>query len=102
MPEFIVATHISEGRAIVAVCDVGIAGKKFEENGIVLDLSAKFYKGAKKSAEETAEIMKKAYILNVAGKDSVGLAVKLGLAKASNAKIISKIPHLQILKLLEN
>jgi hypothetical protein len=100
--QFIVAIHLSNGRVIAAVCDSGIHGKKFEENGIVLDLSSSFFKGQEKSSADTAAIMEKAYMINAAGIESVNLAIKLGLAEAKDVKKIAAIPHLQVLKLAVN
>lgn len=99
--KFIVTRHISEGRAVVAVCDAGVHGKRFEDGktGLVLDLGSRFYKGEEKNAEETTTEMEKAYIINAAGKESVALALKLKLAAKENIKLFSGVPHVQVLRL---
>ncbi len=99
--EFVVARHISEGRIILAVCDSNIHGKKFEDENAILDLSSKFYMGEEKNAGETAEEMEKAYVINAAGKAAAGLVVKLGLAAKENVRIVSGVPHVQVLKVNE-
>ena len=49
-----------EGRIILAVCDKEIIGKKYEENGIQLDLKSEFYKGKEIEEEKVKELFKKA------------------------------------------
>jgi hypothetical protein len=34
-----------DGKCVIALCDDDILGKKFEENGLQLDLTSSFYKG---------------------------------------------------------
>jgi len=97
---FVVARHISEGRILLAVCDSTIRGKSFEDkNGLILDLSSKFYRGQEMSAEETEKEMGKAYFINAVGKEAVKLVIKLKLASEENIKAVSGIPHIQVLKL---
>ena len=97
MKNFIVAKQASEGKLILAVCDSSIYGKKFEDGKVILDLGSKFYHGEEKDAKQASELMEKAYIINAAGKDSVALVVKLGLAAASDVKKIAGVEHVQIL-----
>ena len=94
---FIVAQHSSEGRLILAVCDSDIHGKKFEEKGVVLDLSSKFYHGEEKDATAIEKLMLRAYIIHAIGKNAVAIATKLGLAGKNDAKTIAGIRHVQVL-----
>ena len=94
---FVVAKHNSDGKLILAVCDSSLRGKKFEDANAILDLGSKFYQGEEKDAEQTAELMMKAYIINAAGKEAVALVVKLGLATTDDMKKIAGVEHVQVL-----
>ena len=94
---FVVAQHASEGRLILTVCDGNVHGKRFEDANAVLDLSSKFYSGGEKNAEETARLMEKAYVINAAGKESVKIVIKAGLAEKEAVKTIKGVPHVQVL-----
>lgn len=92
----IVTEHKSiGGRTVVAVCDDNLIGRRIEDEKRQIDLSSDFYKGEKKTKEEVLKIFERADIINLVGKESVGLAV--------DAKIISKnwiikikgVPHAQ-------
>ena len=87
----------TEGKLIVAICDKGLVGKKFEENGLQLDLSSDFYKGDEKSESELKLIVKSAYLLNITGKNSVEFALKNSLVEKNSIITICKIPHAETL-----
>ena len=83
------------GQIILAVCDSNLAGKKFIEGDLQLDLSSDFYKGEEVNEEKIKELLKQAYIVNLAGKKCVGFALKLGIVEESHIIKIGGIPHAQ-------
>ena len=96
---FIVAQHNSKGRLILTVCDSGIHGKKFEEKTVALDLGSKFYSGQEKDAAAVEKLMLKAYTIHAVGKNSVAIAIRLGLATKEDTKTVAGVPHVQVLML---
>ncbi len=86
---------------IAALCDKELLGKVYREKELVLDLEryAAFYKGEITGEEEAARALKKAVSMNLVGRRSVGLALKLGLAGKGEVRKISGIPHLQIYRI---
>lgn len=84
-----------DGRKIVAICDNRLIGKKFEEKNLQLDLSSSFYKGEEKSKEEIIKLLKDSYIVNIVGKECMGLAIKLGIIGKKNVIKIKNVPHAQ-------
>jgi|TARA_B100002003_G_C13995773_1_gene480940 hypothetical protein len=94
----IVKAHATEDkRLLLAICDTKLIGKKFEEGNKQLDLTSEFYNGQEKSEQETINLMKKAYILNLVGENVVNLALKLELISGDHVDHISKIPYAQCL-----
>ena len=94
--KFIVKKHLSNRKLILAVCDPHILGKKFEEKNLQLDLTSNFYKGDEMSEEELAQVIKKAYIINVVGNKSINFFIQRVIIKKENINTISNIPHTQI------
>ena len=86
---------------IVSACDADIIGKKYAERGLLLDLTADFYKGVKMINSEAEKKCKNAYIINAVGKKSVALVRKLGIINEKNIIKIKNIPFVQCL-LLQN
>ena len=97
----IIKEHKSSSGIIVALCDENIIGKKYSENGLLLDLSSDFYKGKKTSIEEVEKKCKRAYIINAVGEKCIEFLKKKGLANEKNVVRIKNIPFVQCL-LLEN
>ena len=94
---FVVAQHSSEGRLILAVCDSTVHGKRFEDDNAVLDLSSKFYNGEEKNTDTVKKLMLQAYTVHAVGKNSVEVAIMLGLATKEDTKAVAGVPHVQIL-----
>ncbi len=83
------------GQVILAVCDNDLIGKKFVEGDLQLDLSSDFYKGEGADEEKIKELLKEAYIVNLAGKKCVEFGLKLGIIEESHIIKIKGIPHAQ-------
>lgn len=93
--------HITpDKRLLLAVCDSDIIGKVFEQGDRILDLSSSFYAGDEYTDDEIESLMKKSYMLNLAGRKSVDLAKRLGYV--NNSIEIDGIPHAQALTVAED
>ena len=91
----IVKIHKKDGKTIVAVCDDELLGRKFEENGLQLDLSSDFYKGEKLQPQEVGDIIRNGDIVNLVGTHSVELGIKEGIIEEEQVKKIQGISHAQ-------
>lgn len=92
----IVKIHRINNQKIIAICDSDLIGKRFEQGNLQLDLASDFYRGDEKSEKEVLELLKEAYIANIAGKESIGLAIKAGILELKSVIKIKKVPHAQI------
>ena len=88
---------------IVALCDSELLGKVLKEGKNVLDLEkyACFYNGfeiderSAKTKQQVEIALKYSKSINVVGKKAVDFIKELGY-KTEGAKMIAKVPHLQI------
>ncbi|MFA6329088.1 MAG: DUF424 family protein [Candidatus Micrarchaeia archaeon] len=95
---FYLKTHVSRFSTIVAVCDKDCLGKKFESNGLILDLEThrRFYEGEVVDEPAVISALSGAGNVNIVGEKSVELACRcLGVSKAG-AKRIGGVSHLQV------
>ncbi|MFQ5474289.1 MAG: DUF424 domain-containing protein [Candidatus Nanoarchaeia archaeon] len=92
----IVKVHEAPEGILLAVCDDDILGKKFETDRLQLDLTASFYQGEEMSEDELRELLKKAYIVNIAGEKSIAFFLKEGFVEKANIIRIQDVPHAQI------
>lgn len=88
-------------RDVVAVCDAELLGKTFYEDKFQLDVKESFYKGEKKSFEETVEIMKDMKMedatFNIVGEKSIKAAIKAGIINQNSIGRINNIPFALVL-----
>ncbi|RMF06515.1 DUF424 family protein [Candidatus Woesearchaeota archaeon] len=98
MRKIIVKKHTTDdGRVLLAMCDEDILGETFEEGEAVLDLASDFYKGEAVEEEERSSMAEDAYLINAAGKESVGWLIGKGFAEEENIITIQGVPNIQIL-----
>jgi len=90
--------HITaDKRLVLAVCDSILLGQKFKDDEKQLDLASDFYAGDETPADEVEILMKKAYILNLIGEESVKLGIAAGLVSTDNTGKVDGIPYAQVL-----
>lgn len=92
---------IKSYRTIVAICDENLIGKKFEEEKKQLDIKESFYLGEIKNSEEIKQIIRDYSLedatFNIVGKNSVKLALSVGLVDEKSVGKIAEIPYILIL-----
>ena len=80
--KFFVKVHRSY-RAVVAICDAELIGKKFEEGKRQLDVRDNFYRGEEMNLEKTIDVInvqrREDATFNIVGKDSVNAAIEVDL-----------------------
>lgn len=88
---------VREGRHsdVIAVCDEDILGKTFEEGKYCITVSEHFYRGEKGDAATIARLLRDADNVNLIGKESIALGLKLGIITKENIIIIAGVPHAQ-------
>jgi hypothetical protein len=84
---------------VLALCDEKLLGKTLKGNGLKIKISEKFYGGELVDEKMAVELMKKATIGNLIGKEIVELAEKNGFITKENVILINGIPHAQFVKL---
>jgi len=90
--------HELDGQVVAAACDRDLMGKVLSEGKIRIDLEkfGGFYKGGIASEAQVVEAIKAATSANLVGKKAVGAAIKSGVAKESQVRIVAGVPHLQV------
>jgi hypothetical protein len=68
--------HKNGSERILAACDSELAGKRFEDADLVLDLGTQFFKGSKVSEEEFRGMLAQATSANIVGRNAVRIAVE--------------------------
>ena len=94
---FKVRVHDLGDHVFVTVVDEELIGKRFEENGVVLDVSEEFFDGERVDEEGALRRMFAATSLYVIGERAVKLAIRAELVHPDAVKRVKGVPHAQML-----
>ncbi len=87
-------------RCIVAICDEEILGKQFEEGQRQLQVRENFFKDKQANKEEIIGVIERYAredaTFNIAGKESVDIALEIGLIKKEQPLSIQGIPYVLV------
>jgi hypothetical protein len=89
--------HSAKGNFIVAICDEKLLGKTIGKE-FEVKVEERFYKGELIDYSKAEDLMKKADICNLLGKEIVEFAIKKKFIIRENVILIDGIPHAQFIK----
>lgn len=81
---------------MIGACDEQLIGKTFKEGKFQLCVDRKFYDGDRVDALTLRRFLQTATIANLVGKETVKVAMELGLVDPSCILKIKGVPHAQI------
>ena len=88
-------------RDIVAICDIELLGRYFEEGKFQLDIKESFYKGEQVDEKKAIQIIqnqaREDAIFNIVGEKSISYALKVGIINKQGIKKIHGIPYALVL-----
>src|SRR3989338_2333297 len=94
-----VKIHKSSSRAVIAICDNDLLGKKFEQDIRELNIRESFFKSQQMSKEEILNLMRaesSTATFNIIGKDSINVAIQAGIIEKEAIKRIKNVPFIII------
>lgn len=84
---------------MVAVCDMELVGKNFEDRGLLLKITESFYKGEEATEREVVDLLKHATIANLVGERAIRCALENDFIEEANVIFVDGVPHAQIVKI---
>ena len=78
------------------ICDAELLGKKITQDELTMHISENYYGERFVEQEEAESLLKNSSIINMAGKETVSLSLKLGIGSENAVKTISDVPFLII------
>jgi len=92
----ILKNHKTEdGRLLVVVIDKSLKGTKHHDGEKQLDFTGDFYDGEECLPDEAGDSLRNADMLNIAGKETIQLALEEGLIVKEDVKNIAGVPYAQ-------
>ena len=81
---------------MVNMSDIELIGKDVIDGELKINISENYYGKQIVEKDEAISLLKSASIMNLVGKETISLAIELGIGSKDGVKIISDIPFLII------
>ena len=94
--QFSVRISDYQKNTMVNMCDAELMGKDVVDGELKIHISESYYGKQLVDKDEAISFLKSSSMMNLVGKDTISLAIDLGLGSESGIKIISDIPFLII------
>ena len=95
--QFSVRSTNYQNQSMLNICDVELLGKKIIEGDLTMHISEGYYGERFVEKDEEAEsLLKNSSIINMAGKETISLSLKLGIGSEKAIKTVSNVPFLII------
>ena len=94
--QFSVRTSKYEKNTMVNMCDAELIGTDVIDGKLKIHISENYYGKKLVDKDEALSLLKSTSIMNLVGKETISLAIDLGIGSESGIKTISDIPFLII------
>jgi len=84
---------------LLAVCDSEIHNQRFEGDSMSFYVDPSFYGDEEGEEEQILDLIERANIINLAGRNCVDLALRLGLVDPGNVLKIGSCSHAQVVRI---
>ena len=81
---------------MVNMCDAELIGKDVVDGELKIHINESYYGKQIVDKDEAISLLKSASMMNLVGKETISLAIDLGIGSESGVKIISDVPFLII------
>lgn len=92
--QFSVRVSDYQKKIMLNICDAELLGKKIVQDDLTMNISEGYYGERFVDQEEAESLLQNASVINMVGKETVSLSVKIGVGSENGIKIISGIPFL--------
>lgn len=94
-----VRRHCTGNELLIAACDCGLLGRRFEEGELRLEITAGFFEGEKVEKELFLEVLSLATMANLVGDETVNAAIEAGQVDPECVIRIQGVPHAQLVRM---
>jgi len=84
---------------MVNICDIDLLGKNIIQEELNMTISKSYYGEKIVDHEEAENLLKSASIINMVGKETISLSLKLGVGSENGVKKIGGVPFLIVFKM---
>lgn len=100
--QFSVRVTDYQKQMMLNICDAELLGRKITQDELTMHISENYYGERFVEQEEAESLLKSSSIINMAGKETVSLSLKLGIGSENAVKTVSDVPFLIIFNMAFN
>lgn len=97
--QFSVKTTEYQKNLMLNICDANLLGKNISQNELIVTISHSYYGGQIIEKDEAKKLLENSSIINMVGKNTISLSLKLGIGSKNGVKKISGVPFLIVFKM---
>ena len=97
--QFSVKTTEYQKNSMLNICDANLLGKNISQNELIVTISQSYYGGQIIEKDEAKKLLETSSIINMVGKNTISLSLKLGIGSKNGVKKISGVPFLIVFKM---
>lgn len=95
---FAVRTVTYQQKKMLNICDADLVGRTLTKSDFTLNISRSYFAERIIEREEAEELLKVSSIINMVGKETISLSVKMGIGSSKGVKEIDGVPFLLVFK----
>jgi hypothetical protein len=80
------------------ICDAELVGRTLKQSDLEIRITKSYYEDRIVGEREAESLLRNSSIINMAGKKTIDLSIKLGIGSANGVKEIEGIPFLIVFK----
>lgn len=80
------------------ICDAELVGRRFQKSDLTINISKSYFAERIVEENEAKQLLKNASIINMVGKKTIALSVKIGIGTTKGVKEIDGVPFLLVFK----
>lgn len=88
-----------QNNMMLNICDASLLGKNLVKDSLTMNISKSYYGERLVEKDEAEDLLKKCSTINMVGKETVSLSVRLGIGSQQGIKKIDGIPFLIVFKI---
>ncbi|MEO9306819.1 conserved hypothetical protein [Nitrosotalea sinensis] len=95
---FAVRVVIHKENRMLNICDVELVGRTVRKDDLEMNISKSYYADRVVDETEAKTLLQNSSIINMVGKQTIDLSLKLGIGSAKGVKEIEGVPFLIVFK----
>ena len=88
-----------QNKSMLNICDAPLLVKKLVKDSLTMNISKSYYGERLVEKDEAEDLLKKCSTINMVGKETVSLSVRLGIGSHQGIKEIDGVPFLIVFKI---